>query len=61
MPLLIEINYFLNIGYKYGNNATIYFDSLSLTDSQRGLELQQMYILGIYFIIYICVYYLYVI
>ena len=34
------------IGYKYGNNATVYFDSLTSTDQQLGLQLQQMWILG---------------
>ena len=34
------------IGYKYGNNETVYFDSLSSTDQQLGLQLQQMWFLG---------------
>ena len=34
------------IGYKYGSNATVFFDEFSQTDQQIGLQLQMMYNLG---------------
>ena len=36
----------ITLGYKYGNETVVYFDTLSTTDTTLGLSLQTMYSLG---------------